>query len=417
MSKYAVMEGFESLSQAALELENDIIFESKAIGAYHASPIESLINPWVLDKEEGDVRRLIEYNCADSGFTIKKFEELKEAQVKCKQQLLDLKNEYRDYQDDLDGWKKDMHFRFEKVRIEYKSIKESKLYTNRLEIEFPTMSKSQLKFHMAWIQKHNGYKARHTALTKTHHALMNNLVKSIIQQFPIVSRQYLHKMKTEFNQYEFLEKMEERHRKLQEWRKKRIEEIQIEEATREYEAIEDAALNAAREERRRRQVEAKKAAIHKFQAERREEQLEKIREYEETKRQEAILQANMKPYNQERVNYRAFEHFKKLDIARQEQLEKERRREEIERKLELLRASVAVRVESDWNRILRPTESFKVAKETEKLPSLFVNNSYTVAALMKDRRFRISEALHAAGLQNSTAAHELMMKMNLLNKK
>lgn len=39
---------------------------------------------------------------------------------------------------------------------------------------------------------------------------------------------------------------------------------------------------------------------------------------------------------------------------------------------------------------------------------MFTNNSFTSDALMKDVRYKISAALHSAGLENSTYAHQVM---------
>ncbi|KAJ3241060.1 hypothetical protein HDU78_002027 [Chytriomyces hyalinus] len=410
LSKATLMEGYDLLQEQATQLEMEIILESKT-PAFSGTD-EHLTNPWILDKEEGDVRRLLDLNCADSSFAIQKFEELRDAQNTHSKKLVDLKREFNGYTDDLDGWEKSTHFRFDKIRLEYKSVNDRKLYQNRLDIEFPTLSSAQRKFHIIWIQKHHGYKARLTALTKNHHTHISNLIKSILLQFPIQSKKYLAKLRAESSLQECLSKIEERHRKLYEWRRTRIEEIRREEEQREKEAALAAMQHAERELERLERISAKKETIREFQEQKRLSQLSKIQAFEEEKHQHLLHQLSQKQRIKERVDFRASEQHKKSEALKLDALERENARLEIERKLDALRKSVAVHVESDWSRILQPTEAFKVSKQTEKLPSLFVNHSFTVAALMKDRRFRVSQALHAAGLQHSEYARRVLTSLN-----
>ncbi|KAJ3132840.1 hypothetical protein HK100_004896 [Physocladia obscura] len=110
----------------------------------------------------------------------------------------------------------------------------------------------------------------------------------------------------------------------------------------------------------------------------------------------------------------------KLEIQKQGIQDKELQRLQIEKKLDQLRETVAVDVQrtnyhpiySDWNRILRPTKSLILSKQTERLPPLFVNHGFSVSALMKDRRFRVAAALHEAGLNNLSYAHQIMIQLN-----
>ncbi|KAJ3078367.1 hypothetical protein HDU99_000618 [Rhizoclosmatium hyalinum] len=193
-----------------------------------------------------------------------------------------------------------------------------------------------------------------------------------------------------------------------------MQDIEREEEIRQFEMQQAEAQNEEKEAKRLQELEAKRNAVAEFKMQKRQKQLEMIEAYEQAHRDELAMLAELKPHNVERVKYRSNERVKKLEQKRHEIEERELQRQEIERKLEQLRLSVAITAETDWNRILRPTKSFQVSKETEKLPQLFTVPGFSVASLMKDRRFRISAALHQLGLQNSAYAHDLIMKINKL---
>lgn len=68
--------------------------------------------------------------------------------------------------------------------------------------------------------------------------------------------------------------------------------------------------------------------------------------------------------------------------------------------------------EADPERVLKEIEAMTLRKgiELDKADKvkMFTNNSFTADALMKDVRYKISSALHSAGLENSSYAHQVM---------
>ncbi|KAI9331892.1 hypothetical protein BDR26DRAFT_869865 [Obelidium mucronatum] len=416
ISKSTVMEGFEQLDEKAIALEHEIHSDTKILSIFHTNDA-SIVNPWIFDADNGTIQPFFEFPCSDAALLISKLKDLDNLQTRHKQQLTALKQEFKGYMDpidDLDRRTQETHFRFEKVRLEYKTVELKKLFYNRLEVEFPNLSKSDIKFHSTWTEKHSAYKARLNALSKNYQTQVSEFIKSAVHQFPIASQQFLLKLKEEADHELALKKMEEMHQKLSEWRTQRIQDIQRSEEIRQFELMQTEGKREEAEARRRVELEEKRAAINEFKLKKREKQLELIEKYEQMEREQLAAVAEQRPHHRERINYRAGERLKKLELKRQEIENREELRLEIERKLDMLRSTVAVTIEPDWNRILRPTKSFQISKDTEKLPQLFVNNGFSVANLMKDRRFRISAALHQLGLQNSRYAHELFMKINRL---
>ncbi|KAJ3132841.1 hypothetical protein HK100_004897 [Physocladia obscura] len=120
ISKSTVLDGFDKLCDQAVDLECEIQYDSKILSCFHT--IE--INPWEIDQGSG---------------------ELDEEQRKYKQQLIELKYEFKGYIDCFDRWNPESHFRFEKLRLEYKNGPDKKLFLNRLAAEFPRLSSDNLK--------------------------------------------------------------------------------------------------------------------------------------------------------------------------------------------------------------------------------------------------------------------------------
>ncbi|KAJ3069036.1 hypothetical protein HDU98_007875, partial [Podochytrium sp. JEL0797] len=295
------------------------------------------------------------------GFVMQKLNELEEMRAKHHHQLAALKDEFRMYLDDEGAT--ETSFKLEKLRLEYKTVGDRKLFQNRLDAEFPQWSKSELKTQLMWRDKNGGYKSRLTALHKNYQTQVSEFIKACIHQFPIASKQHLAKLQADHDQAAVLEKMQEAHDKLSAWRKQRIQDLEREEEIRQFELTQMESANEEKEAERRRELESKQAAIREFQIQKRAKQMQLIHEYESKQQEQSVKLAELKP---------------KLEHKKQEQQDREEQRREIERKLDLLRSTVSVTAEPDWNRILRPTKSFQVSRDTEKLTITELRNATAI---------------------------------------
>ncbi|DBB13954.1 TPA: hypothetical protein ACH3X3_000933 [Trebouxia sp. C0006] len=123
---------------------------------------------------------------------------------------------------------------------------------------------------------------------------------------------------------------------------------------------------------------------------------------------QALLQSQL---NQERVNFR------QTEAATKEQLRAEKAAmllcEEQQRtaRLDRLRAQVQVHVESDPERAMAATAASS-AQEASHDPAFAPVNGYTIETLLKDKRFKVLEALRQQSLHNTSYAKQALLAVS-----
>mmetsp|Transcript_10040 Transcript_10040/g.19828 ORF Transcript_10040/g.19828 Transcript_10040/m.19828 type:complete len:123 (+) Transcript_10040:153-521(+) len=92
-------------------------------------------------------------------------------------------------------------------------------------------------------------------------------------------------------------------------------------------------------------------------------------------------------------------------------MEDKRLKEEQEKRLEILRQKVASQfshVTVDKDRVTQNTKAFQNALDAKECGELFPVHGYSADTLMKDQRFKLAAALHAAGLHTSDYARSVI---------
>ena len=104
----------------------------------------------------------------------------------------------------------------------------------------------------------------------------------------------------------------------------------------------------------------------------------------------------------------------KIAMLEEKKLEPKIRQEKLDRAVE--NYACRPQVEIDHDRVLKETDSREIRKalEFDKADKVTfdTNTGFTADKLMSDVRFKISAALHSAGLQDSTYANQVLRGLN-----
>ncbi|KAI9209297.1 uncharacterized protein BJ171DRAFT_112789 [Polychytrium aggregatum] len=331
-------------------------------------------------------------------------------------QLLNLREDFAGYIATKDsGWTQDALFRFEKIRQEYTTghILRRQLLTDRLHLEYPSVSDDRLKRVGHFLQQHSLYKKQLQCLKESILRKSAQLLSNHIQEAQVKEMEEAKQQQASALMRHQLEYMESLHRILREWRKTKIEYIKAEEAQREAEMAERLMLESERESKRKSHQLALRLKIEQYHNENRAKEVEESRRNSELQEQRRHEREAQEKHDKERVAYREGLLAEKAEINKRKQAEREEERRSLEEKLDRLRAMVAVHVESNWERILKATGSAGCSRDTDQAEQLpgSVAHGYSMDDLLKDPRAKLAMALHQHGLQHSEYGRNIIVQM------
>ncbi|XP_037094962.1 coiled-coil domain-containing protein 148-like isoform X1 [Syngnathus acus] len=200
--------------------------------------------------------------------------------------------------------------------------------------------------------------------------------------------------------------------KLQQWRahQEEVAELQAAIAARQQEEAEAILKREQEKEAAMRAHQKEKLRKFHLEQQKRREELEQ-RDQERLAKLRSAMDEQARQ-DKERVRFRA-EMLQRRQEAR-EAYKLERQREEAERdnRLEALRNQVAVVAESDAERMMGDTQSWRnrylTLREDDIQRPLFGLHTYTADQIVADPRLRVEQALRDAGLHHTQYAQEVM---------
>lgn len=150
-------------------------------------------------------------------------------------------------------------------------------------------------------------------------------------------------------------------------------------------------------------------------------EIDRLRQAQQQKIQEELEQKRLQEQvrsNRPNVNRRQADELAKLQekaaMLEEKKLEGRLRQEKLDRAVE--NYACRPQAEHDPDRVLKETDAREMRKalEFDKADKIDLNKNqgFTADKLMSDVRYKISAALHAAGLQESTYAHQVLAGVN-----
>ncbi|KAJ3197410.1 hypothetical protein HK101_003836 [Irineochytrium annulatum] len=376
-----------------------------------------LIDPWVMDPNQG-VCKFTEAGCIDRAVCLARLGDYEKIHVSYVESIAGLQEEFEVFVKCAESWSERDQFRFEKIAREYAALDKQRAFyhAHRLKLEFRDRSKAELEDHIVWLTKHNAYKSRLVAIKENFTSTIAKFISASLALYSESDARVRKQCETEKAAFENLARADKCHEQIRSWRDSRISKIrEAEEAERmEFEL----AQRVRQREEKKREVARDKARgdVQEYQ---RLVILEKERQQmieDQLKESYRAVEISHQHKNIERIKYRDTKFMIKKEDQRKKMSELELKRAEAMQRLEKLRQQVAVnfQVESDWDRIQRPTESLKQANASIKLgaqPPLFPCHGFTNEKVFMDKRAKISLALFESGLSSSSYASALIQNM------
>lgn len=396
-----IEDGLASLSSLEQEAEIDMIDF-----AYND---ECKLNPWLRTKQ-GDIVKFHELDCLDLVVLENRYLEFEKLQEFQRKILGDIKEKFSGYIDGCGGWTDDEHFRFNKIRLEYKHSPGLKLFLQRLKLEFPKKVKKSLMEHIAWSKKNLMYKNQVTCANSDFQQRYSQFIKDTLPLFLKASEQVMKNIKSERQREQLLERIILGQEKVHAWRETVRQDI----LSKEKEIVEQQQ----HEQLLQRELIMKRNKIHEINQQRVNEykrHQESVKEFWEDlaeKLNSEVQHQHMIEHqkNISRTIYRQEEHERKMKQKNDKVLEIERLQLELEARLDLIRSQVAVHAERDWRRTIQPTQSW-LAPKINRTSNLFENHGFTAEKVLKDKRAKISLALFDKGLHTSDYAREVLVSL------
>ncbi|XP_077436684.1 coiled-coil domain-containing protein 148-like [Vanacampus margaritifer] len=349
------------------------------------------------------------------------YPELKESLIQTFQSLskihhgrLQCLHEHLKRADKYCGWVPDDHLRFHFTLSQYtQDIPNYRsLCLHMLQKVFPAKAKHDLMEHERALARQRFTQTQIKVLTQQWQQDQEELLAkalATLQEARDAYQEELELQRDREHQQDICFRLRE---KLQQWRahQEEVAELQAAIAARQQE---EAEAILKREQEKEAAVRAhQKEQLRKFHLEqqRRREELEQ-RDQERLAKLRSAMEEQARQ-DRDRVHFRA-EMLQRRQEAR-EACELERQREEVERhnRLEALRNQVAVVAESDADRMMGGTQSwrhrFSTLREVDIHRPLFGIHTYTDAQIVADPRLRVEQALRNAGLHHTQYAQEVL---------
>ncbi|XP_019723737.1 coiled-coil domain-containing protein 148 [Hippocampus comes] len=312
------------------------------------------------------------------------------------------------------GWCPDDHFRFHFTLSQYTQDVPNyrALCLHMLQRVFPEKVKHDLMEHERALARQRFTQTQIKVLTQQWQQDQEELLAkalAVLQEARDAYQEELELQRDRQHQQDICFRLRE---KLQQWRahQEEVAELQAAIAARQQEEAEAILKREQEKEAALRAHQKEKLRKFHLEQQRRREELEQ-RDQERLAKLRSAMDEQARQ-DKERVRFRA-EMLQRRQEAR-EACELERQREEAERhnRLEALRNQVAVVAESDAERMMGCTQSWRnrnlTVREFDIQRPLFGLHTYTDAQIVADPRLRVEQALREAGLHHTQYAQEVL---------
>ncbi|XP_077392107.1 coiled-coil domain-containing protein 148-like [Festucalex cinctus] len=349
------------------------------------------------------------------------YPELKESLIQIFHSLSEIHNarlqclhEHLKRADKYCGWSPDDHLRFHFTLSQYTQDVPNyrALCLHMLQKVFPEKAKHDLMEHERALARQRFTQTQIKALTLQWEQDQEELLAkalATLQEARDAYQEELELQRDRQHQQDICFRLRE---KLQQWRahQEEVAELQAAIAARQQEEAEAILKREQEKEAALRAHQKEKLRKFHLEQQRRREELEQRDQERLAKLRSAMEEQGRQ--DRERVRFRA-EMLQRRQEAR-EACELERQREEAERhsRLEALRNQVAVVAESDADRMMGGTQSWRhrysTVTEFDIQRPLFGIHTYTDAQIVADPRLRVEQALRNAGLHHTQYAREVL---------
>eukprot|EP00929_Paragymnodinium_shiwhaense_P101299 TRINITY_DN6427_c0_g1_i1.p1 TRINITY_DN6427_c0_g1~~TRINITY_DN6427_c0_g1_i1.p1 ORF type:complete len:563 (-),score=193.36 TRINITY_DN6427_c0_g1_i1:341-2029(-) len=329
------------------------------------------------------------------------------------QELAQLDQEVAELKRKRTGWNDEAHFRFMCIKRQFQG-KNRELYFERLEMEFPHLSREQLQAHEAHTDALKFASQRQAAALREWRRSRLKLLRQV--QGRVDERLRDEELKAERRQ-EMLDqraKGKKLHAELQVGRVRARSLMEGRRRVQEEDHRRVQALEAAREEAHRRHIAAVKEQCKEIGEKKRERRRQEDEAAAERERAENEERTRRTEANSERVRIR-----RQIDTIKQREVSEQRaalEQEAREREDRLRRAMESLRVEAprDPERLLKEPARNQAPAYLDPLQCVTrgPHAGFHEKQLMKDARYKISAALQAAGLYDTKAGQEVLSRVS-----
>ena len=291
------------------------------------------------------------------------------------------------------------------------------LMLDRLEKEFPNMSKFEVRNLTSWHSGLKTYEFQKKLLIKSFFNSKHEFIgKTLVHNeeswtsFYECKQEKIAKEQRKKERYEFL-------MKLRDWKMKRLDLLKVENDLAQKEASEMEAQHLAELEAKERDAKMKKEKVQMYQKEcklrEEQEQIEAEKDFKKAKKELALQIKNEKEKIQKR--YHILD--EKADTRKMQEFEKTEiklRKQEIQN---LITQKISDKVSNDPERVHQKTQSytakFDASKHDQDLQTpLFKVETFASDTVTSDPRIRLEIALREAGLHNTQYARTALQMVS-----
>ncbi|KAJ3038293.1 hypothetical protein HDV00_000804 [Rhizophlyctis rosea] len=373
---------------------------------------ESITDPWIV--EGNDIIRFSDLHCVDAEVEAERRASYARVLEWYQTRMAELDSAYIDVvHDPFGGWSESDHERFCKLRDEYATEAQGRhtLLFERLRLELPKIRRKELLHHEDVAYRLASFKAQKHSIKKAFEARMAECMNTTRDVYQEATKRF-HQHQVAHEQYQTqLSKLEKEHFHLKLWREEKIAHLKALEARRAEEMEDKIARETEEHLRTQQRRQEDKQRIKAFHDQLHEQTLQQMEMAQRLRAEEETGRAEQAKYNEQRSQYRQECVLAKIEERKKSIEANEVAKLETARRLEALRESVAVHVDSDWERILSDTQAVSHAKNAVEEPPLFTNNSFTVEHVLKDRRAKLALALHDTGLMHNQYARDIIRSL------
>eukprot|EP00927_Polykrikos_kofoidii_P072906 TRINITY_DN68987_c0_g1_i1.p1 TRINITY_DN68987_c0_g1~~TRINITY_DN68987_c0_g1_i1.p1 ORF type:complete len:563 (-),score=131.09 TRINITY_DN68987_c0_g1_i1:71-1759(-) len=327
-------------------------------------------------------------------------------------ELAQLAHELADLRRKRASWNDESHFRFISIRRQFQG-KNRDLLIDRLNLEFPHLSREQLAAHEVNTDALKFATQRQAAAFRQWRRSRLTLLRQA--QARVEDRRRAEELLAVRRQ-DVLDQRAKQKRLQADLYVERSKASVRRDEQRRHDEQESRRLQAAedqREEARRRHVNNTHEQNREHQERKREQRRQEAEDAAERAREEAVERGRRQEQNAKAVSVRRqMDEIKQRALAEQRKAAEQERREQEER---LQRAMEKLKVEAprDPERLLKEPARAQAAAYVEPLVCVTrgPHAGFDEKRLMADARYKISAALQAAGLYNTKAGHEMLARV------
>ncbi|KAJ3015599.1 hypothetical protein HKX48_004460 [Thoreauomyces humboldtii] len=385
------------------------------------------VNPWT--EYGGNVIKFLELPCMDKGFQTARLEEHRSL-VRALNALKNDAEEEKLAEITTEKWRatnivtslsrsakylsSNERFHIRKIMDEYASVETQKweLCIGRIKMELRHLKREDIDLHTRLLTASARLATQHAAHRTSLYAQLDRFIGETPAAYMSAD---LAERRADIAETEAAYRQEDiakSHAQVAEWRNRQAEAQQaIAEETRRYEDISEKQRLAAEAKAQVLRL-AHAEAIECYQQEKHEQVLKQIASSVEL--QEAFTDKVVKrqKHNQERILHRDAIFAEKMQIKTEEAEQQRLDWIASQERLAKLCSTVAPDVHVDRERATADTEAFKAFRLAEKEPAPFYRvDGYTSNHVLKDRRMKLSLALHEKGLTGNSYARDMLRSM------